>query len=194
MRDVNHALTNRFSRGVDTFVVIKVEDAFKGRTKVTRTDKWTEELHNIEVDKANEIELTVFDKSGQYPTPIGMLWIRISDLMEEMRRKKVEAELSGSQWMTADQLDRAPGSRNGPGQQPHGMNPNMQLGGLRSPTMMGGSQGPGDDSDPNVIDAWFALEPVGSIKLAMSFSKSGSNFQEATDKLSSQTKQRQSRL
>ena len=170
VREVNHALTGRFARGPETFVIIKVEDTFKGRTRATRTDKWTEEHHSIEIDKANEIELTVFDKSGTYPTPIGMLWIRVSDIMEEMRRKKVEAELSGSQWMTADQLDRTPGSRNGPGQTP-GANPNMPQGGMQPPGA-GGMQGQGDESDdPNVISAWFALEPVGSIKIAMSFSK-----------------------
>ena len=172
VQEVNHALTGRFARGPETFVIIKVEDAFKGRTKSTRTDKWTDELHSIEIDKANEIELTVFDKSGTYPTPVAMLWIRVSDIMEEMRRKKVEAELSGSQWMTADQIDRNPGSRGGPGQA-HGPGSNISQGGGMRPPGAGGMQGlsQGEESDPNVIEAWFALEPVGSIKLAMSFSK-----------------------
>ena len=67
VRDVNHALTGRLSRGPETFAVIKVEDAFKGRTKATRTDRWTDELHSIQIDKANEIEITVYDKSTSYP-------------------------------------------------------------------------------------------------------------------------------
>ena len=174
VKDVNHALTGRFSKGPETFVIIKVEDAFKGRTKATRTDRWTDEMHNIEIEKANEIELTVYDKSGNYPTPIGMLWIRISDIVEEMRRKKIETELSSQQWVTAEQMDRGPGSggthtagfSQSPGSHPQD----------RSSRDPSGRGTPGTNqaqqSDPGVIDAWFALEPVGSIKITMSFSKS----------------------
>jgi hypothetical protein len=35
----------------------------------------------------------VYDKSGDRPVPIGMLWVRISDIAEEMRRKKIETDL-----------------------------------------------------------------------------------------------------
>jgi hypothetical protein len=33
---------------------------------------------------------TVYDKAGDHPTPIGMLWIRIADIAEEMRRKRLK--------------------------------------------------------------------------------------------------------
>lgn len=82
VKDVDHAATGRLSRGPETFVIMKVEDAFRVRTKSTRTDKWTDETHTVDIDKANEIELTVYDKSGAHPTPVGMLWIRISDIAE----------------------------------------------------------------------------------------------------------------
>jgi C2 domain len=177
VREVNHALTGRFARAPETFCIIKVEDTFKARTRATRTDKWTDEYHLIEVDKANEIEVTVYDKSGTYPTPIGMLWIRISDLVEEMRRKKIESELSGSQWVTAEQMDRGGGSGGGGG---GGGGMGSTAGSLSSGSTlvnqpMGGAQRPqghspgGDGGDPNVIEAWFSLEPVGSIRLSMSF-------------------------
>jgi hypothetical protein len=39
------------------------------------------------------------------PVPIGMLWVRISDIAEEMRRKKIETELNASGWVSA----RCPG-------------------------------------------------------------------------------------
>lgn len=171
VRDVNHAASGRFSRGPETVVVVKVEDTFKLRTKTTRTDRWTEELHSVDIDKANEVELTVYDKNGQgeWPTPIGMLWIRITDLMDEMRRKKVEAEVNGSQWMTAEQMDQSPGGRAGNSGSSHG-------GGSSFNGNSAGSQRPStgvisDENDPNVVDAWFALEPVGAIKLALSFTK-----------------------
>lgn len=166
VQDVNHSITGKFSRGPETFVIIKVEDAFKGRTKATRTDRWTDELHNIEIEKANELELTVYDKTGNYPSPVGMLWIRISDIVEEMRRKKIETELSGSQWVTAEQMDSGPGGR--PNPQNPGYTPSMNAPPSRgaAPSGVGGAQ----QNDPGVIEAWFALEPVGSIKLSMSFS------------------------
>lgn len=82
VRDVDHAATGRLSRGPETFVIMKVEDAYRVKTKSTRTDKWTDETHTVDIDKANEIELTVYDKSGAHPTPVGMLWIRISDIAE----------------------------------------------------------------------------------------------------------------
>lgn len=171
VKDVSHAITGRLSRGPETFVIIKVEDAFKGRTKATRSDKWTDELHNIDIEKSNEIELTVYDKQGTYPTPVGMLWVRITDIVEEMRRKKIETELSGSQWMTADQMDRGPGGSQGSGYNSSSSNA-PQDGSGRGPSGRGpqpSSHPP--QSDPGVIEAWFALEPVGSIKLSMSFSK-----------------------
>lgn len=174
VKDVPHASANRFSRGPETFVIVKVEDTIKGRTKPTRNDKWTEELPMMDIEKANEIELTVYDKSGPYPTPIGMLWIRISDIAEEMRRKKLESELNNSQWVTADKMEsgalhgrqdsayssfNTPQDRNSRGSsnresQSHPSNQDSSKAAARS-----GS-----------IDAWFALEPVGSIHLTMSFS------------------------
>ncbi|EOD47088.1 putative protein kinase c protein [Neofusicoccum parvum UCRNP2] len=104
--DVDHAATGRFSRGPETFVIMKVEDVFKGRTKATRNDRWTDEVHEFDIDKANEIELTVYDRAGDHPLPIGLLWIRISDIAEEMRRKRIETELNSSSamWVSADKM------------------------------------------------------------------------------------------
>src|ERR1700753_992832 len=83
--DVDHAATGRFSRGPETFVVVKVEDKITARTKGTRNGRWDQEIHEIDVDKANEVELTVYDRNGELSMPIGMLWIRISDIVEELR-------------------------------------------------------------------------------------------------------------
>jgi len=170
VKDVDHAATGRFARGPETFVIMKVEDTFKVRTRATRTDRWTDEVHSVDIEKANEIELTVYDKAGTHPTPIGMLWVRISDIAEEMRRKKIEADLGGSQWVTADKMDNggmhnrqdsaystlnqvpSQGQRGSVGNAPHGAGP--------------------EASNPGAIEAWFALEPVGAIQLTMSFSMS----------------------
>jgi len=172
--DVDHAATGRFSRGPETFVNIKVEDAIKGRTKPTRNDKWLDEVHEFSIDKANEIEITVYDKTGDSLLPIGMLWVRISDIVEEMRRKKIESELQNSGWVSADmmgggaggiqpdmQFQPPPGSNNsGPGGAPPG--------GMRPAQGQGAAQ---PQTGPVMVDDWFSLEPVGRIHLTMSFGK-----------------------
>ncbi|KAL8950627.1 MAG: hypothetical protein Q9222_003358 [Ikaeria aurantiellina] len=171
VKDVDHAATSRFSRGSETFVIMKVEDSFKVRTRSTRTDKWTDESHTIDIEKANEIELTVYEKSGAHPTPIGMLWIRISDIAEEMRRKKIEADLNNSQWVTADKMN----SGGNLGQSDSGFSSSTNLAqdrGLRGSSNRDLPSLPGQSSQhPAAIDAWFALEPVGRIHLTLSFTK-----------------------
>jgi hypothetical protein len=175
--DVDHAATGRFSRGPETFVNIKVEDAIKGRTKATRNDKWLDEVHDFTIDKANEIEITVYDRTGDHLLPIGMLWVRISDIAEEMRRKKIESELQNSGWVSADmmggnaggiqpdlQFQPPPGSNNfGPG--------GAQGGAMRPP--QAGAQ---PQTGPVMIDDWFSLEPVGRIRLTLSFGMRNISF------------------
>ncbi|KAI4204238.1 MAG: hypothetical protein LQ346_001654 [Caloplaca aetnensis] len=159
VRDVDHAATGRLSRGPETFVIMKVEDAYRVKTKSTRTDKWTDETHTVDIDKANEIELTVYDKSGAHPTP-------------EMRRKKIEAELNNSQWVTADKMNN--GGHLGQSDSGFSSSTNLtQDRASRGPANRDpSSHPPGQASqNPAVIDAWFALEPVGRIHLVLSFSK-----------------------
>lgn len=176
VRDVDHASTGRFSRGPETFVAVKVEDNVVARTKVSRTDRWEAEYHMIEVDKANEIELTVYDKPAEHALPIAMLWVRISDIVEEMRRKRIEAEVNNSGWVSADRMG-------GPGAPP----PQFPMDPQQAPVATVGAAGPtspglagpgaqfGPSAVPQVtsqpIDAWFNLEPTGSIHLSMNFMK-----------------------
>lgn len=165
--DLNHTASTRLGRGPETFVILKVEDEIKGRTKSTKTDRWTDELHEIDIDKGNEIELTVYDKSGSdHPIPIGMLWIRISDIAEEMRRKKIETELNNSGWVSADQtLDNGRPSRS----ETQHANPSTQ--GHVSSSDLGFNATGANQSQATttVIDNWFSLEPFGRIQLSMTF-------------------------
>lgn len=180
VKDVDHAATGRFSRGPDTFVAVKVEDNVVARTKASRTDRWDAEYHTVVVDKANEVELTVYDKPGEHPIPIGMLWVRISDIAEELRRKKIEAEINNSGWVSADRMGSNP--RVPPPQFP--MSPQQgQFGpGPSSPNFQGGQ--PGSFGGPQMqqpsqqfqdmtqpVDAWFNLEPSGQIHLSLNFMK-----------------------
>ncbi|KAI0478521.1 hypothetical protein GGR56DRAFT_630673, partial [Xylariaceae sp. FL0804] len=180
IRDVDHASTGRFSRGPETFVSVKVEDNVVARTKVTRNDRWEAEYHTIDVDKANEIELTVYDKPGEHALPIGMLWVRISDIVEEMRRKRIEAEVNNSGWVSADRM----GGPNAPPPQ-FPMAPSQQQPQFGPPPNAPGFAGQpqqsqfGPQAVPQManqpIDAWFNLEPNGSIHLALTFMKQSKN-------------------
>ncbi|CAK7270776.1 Serine/threonine kinase [Sporothrix epigloea] len=178
VKDVDHAPTGRFSRGPDTFVAVKVEDNIAARTRLSRTDRWENEFHSVDVDKANEIELTVYDKPGEYAIPIGMLWVRISDIAEEIRRKRIEAEISSSGWVSADKMSAAP-NRGSTSQYPvntHGaqFNTSANTQGSLPPQH---SQGMGFDgfgaqvaqTTPEPITGWFNLEPTGQIQLNLNF-------------------------
>ncbi|KAH8678987.1 hypothetical protein BGZ60DRAFT_255054 [Tricladium varicosporioides] len=178
VKDVDHATTSRFARGPETTVAVKVEDNVVAKTKPTRTDRWDNEFHNLNVEKANEIELTVYDKPSDHPLPIGLLWIRISDIVEEMRRKKIEAEINSSGWVSADRM--ASGSIGGAPPAQFNMNPQQP------PPQFGGPPGSAGQGAPNPmgaapvippspIDAWFALEPTGAVHLTISFQKQAKN-------------------
>ncbi|CAK7211513.1 Serine/threonine kinase [Sporothrix curviconia] len=177
VKDVDHAPTGRFSRGPDTFVAVKVEDNIAARTRLSRTDRWESEFHSVDVDKANEIELTVYDKPGEYAIPIGMLWVRISDIAEEIRRKRIEAEINSSGWVSADKMSAAPNRAppaqfpmNSPGGQ---FNTSPSTQGPLSPQHPPGAgfDGPGAHAhlSPEPITGWFNLEPTGQIQLNLNF-------------------------
>ena len=173
VKDVDHATSGRFSRGPETFVAVKVEDTVMARTRTSRNDRWEAEYHTIDVEKANEIELTAYDKPGEHPMPIAMLWVRVSDIVEEMRRKRIEAEMNSSGWVSADQMGNPSASQT---QLP--MSPSQtQFGGAASPTgppgqnAAYGTAGPQPQVGTNPIDGWFNLEPAGQIRLQMSFIK-----------------------
>lgn len=172
VKDVDHATTGRFTRGPETTVTVKVEDNIVARTRPSRNDRWEAEYHNIEVDKANELELTVYDKPGEHPLPIGLLWVRISDIVEEMRRKKIEAETNNSGWVSADTMQRG----GPPSQFPMSPQPGQQqqFGGGGPGSQAGGQQGVPGALPPvpaGPIDCWFNLEPSGRIHLSISFEK-----------------------
>ena len=173
VKDVDHATTGRFARGPETFITVKVEDNLVARTRASRNDRWESEYHSIEVDKANELELTVYDKPGEHPLPIGLLWVRISDIVEEMRRKRIEAETSNSGWVSADTMQRGAPPSQFPMDPSHPPPARQQMGPGAPGSQPGAPQQAG--ALPTVpaapIESWFNLEPSGRIQLAMSFVK-----------------------
>jgi hypothetical protein len=156
------------SKAVETYVSFKVEGTQRARSHPTRTDRWMEEFE-ITVDKANEVEVAIFDKqvSEVHPVPIGLLWIKINDLVEAQRRQKVMAESGAGGWVTAGAMDPdtglatpggAMGGPSGDMNAPIGFGDNRMMAQAAAP--VGGSEG---------VDGWFAVEPAGAIALHLNF-------------------------
>ncbi|KAF9121425.1 Serine/threonine kinase [Mortierella sp. 14UC] len=152
IRHQNNAPT-RNSRPAESMACVKIDGSTKAKTRMARNGpngiRWNEEFE-VPVTKASEIEIAVFDKPDHVPVPIGMFWLKISDLVEELRRKKVEAD-NDAAWAAAnvqDLVTRTPTIR--PGTGPLGDNP------------INGVEG---------IESWWDLEPVGQISLKFNFVK-----------------------
>ncbi|MCH0629298.1 protein kinase [Kocuria palustris] len=91
VRDIDHVALPMFNRKPETIVVVKLDDVEQARTRGLRTDKFNEELV-IDVDRGNEIEISVFDKVGSNNVPVAVNWALLLDITEEIRKKKVAAE------------------------------------------------------------------------------------------------------
>jgi classical protein kinase C len=166
-RDIDHIPNPK--RGVrESTVVIKVEDTPRARTHPSRTDRWQEDFE-VAVDNANEIEVTVYDRVGNaHPEPVGMLWIRISDIVEELRKKKFGQVADGNSpavgggWVTAQdvQEQQQPGMY---GNTPQMLDATYNNGPAGVPVPMG----PTSDG----VEAWFTVEPAGAILLRVNFVK-----------------------
>lgn len=140
--------------------MIKIEGNERAVSHPSRNDRWLEDFE-ISVDKANEVELTIYDSVAPGDSaPIGMLWLRVSDLMEAVRRQKVGMEGQGAGWVTADKAATM-GPRQGSAQESMSLH---SSGTLRIPPNQGGQAHDG-------IDGWWSVEPAGAISLRLDFGK-----------------------
>ncbi|CAG8525680.1 7877_t:CDS:10 [Ambispora gerdemannii] len=155
---VNHALhlSHPPVRATETTVVIKVDGVQKAKTRVARNDRWNEDFA-IHVEKASEVEITIYDKSQDHQVPIGLLWFKISDIAEELRRKRVVAG-SAPDWVSANNRFEKQDNNTNPG-------PGDAYGIPYPATQPQGA------SPPDGIDVWFEVEPVGRIGLKLDFVK-----------------------
>lgn len=171
VREADHTATSSFRRSPETYVVIKVEDVVLGKTARVRNDKWFEDF-DFQVEKANEVEITVYDRTGDGSTPIGLLWIRLSDLIDELRRKKndKEIEASGDKWVSADSMST--GGYNSARDGPSGVSSFNSRPSSASATPHGINTTIVNKTD---TEAWFALEPAGQILLSLDFIKNSVN-------------------
>ena len=154
---------------IETYVSLKVEGTERARSHPSRTDRWNETFE-ISVDKANEVEITIYDKqvSEPYPVLIGMLWIRISDLVEAQRRQKVEQEAGQGGWVTAAAAGAMGGveSQQYPGSPGHS---SAGSGDFNNALNIPGAMREGFPLQAEGIDAWFGVQPGGAISLRLNF-------------------------
>lgn len=173
IRDIDHIALPMFNKKPESIVSIKVDDVERAKTNGSRVGKFNEEFV-IEVEKAHEMEIAVYDKSGAQRIPVALAWVLLSDIAEEIRKKKVAAEMGNDGWIPALRLSGQPSS----GQQ------NVQPLHLHSPRNSGsGSYGmiavdnsedipSKNDAKAMQVSAWVNLEPVGQILINLSFEKS----------------------
>ncbi|KAG9085648.1 Serine/threonine kinase [Ceratobasidium sp. UAMH 11750] len=158
----------------ETTVVFRIEGTPRAQSHPSRTDRWNEDF-TIDVDKANEIEIALYDKvvgssAAQPSVPVGFLWMRISDIVEAQRRQKVEMEVGQGGWVTAGARHGQAGpGRGGPGGA-GGMGGGMGGGDMPVAPVGGGTIGAGGGA-PEGIQGIFTVEPEGAIAMTVSFVK-----------------------
>lgn len=82
----------------EAFVVCKIDGKFRSQTKFSRMDRWNEEFE-FAVEKANELEIIIYNVQREGPpVPIGLFWIPISELTDDLRKKNA----GNTGWAPAD--------------------------------------------------------------------------------------------
>ncbi|KAJ2624600.1 Serine/threonine kinase [Coemansia sp. RSA 1358] len=161
-------------RSPQQFVVVKIDGKVCGTTPIVK-DSVFNYYFEIEVKKASEIELSIFER-GDKDYLIGLMWIRLSEIYEDIRKKEIVAD-SSSGWATAEQVAKNAGSGPGhlsqsstapPGGQP-GAAPYQQQHLSRPGTAQSMGSRPAD-SAPGVFGEW-KVEAQGQIELWMNFIK-----------------------
>lgn len=158
VKDIDHITSPMFSKKPESVVSIKVDDVEKVKSKGSRTGKWNEEFV-IDIDKGNEIEFSVYDKSSTSLVPVAVTWALLSDITEELRKKKVANESVNEGWVSASNYS-ANDYSNTPSLPPDSAN-------LTTTTST-------SDNKNVQINTWLNLEPVGQILVSLSFDKSQS--------------------
>lgn len=176
-RELDHApIVSTFrsrsaSKQIETYVSFRIEGTQRARSHPTKTDRWMEDFE-ITIDKANEVEIAVYDKqaSEQHPTLIGLLWIKINDLVEAQRRQKVLIESGQGGWVTAGAMNGDAAGFSGQSTSMSDMNSPIQFNNAPVP-VAGAVPGMPGGVSADGIDAWFAVEPAGAVALRLNFSK-----------------------
>ncbi|KAG1157612.1 hypothetical protein G6F37_006550 [Rhizopus arrhizus] len=151
--ELAHAPT-RMIRTPATIVLVKIDNQVVFRSRPTRNDKWNE-LCETHVNKASEIEISIYDQSTEKSLPIGVLWLKITDITEGLRKRKIP------QWMLAQQ-QQIQNKEEGAAEE-------------EDNTMAAPAMNNNVLESNNGIEAWFDVEPVGKIALRLNFVRADGN-------------------
>lgn len=164
IRDIDHMALPMSHKRAESFVSFKIDDVEKARTGDSRTGKFNEEFV-IEVDKAHEMEIAVYDKASNQRVPVALNWILLSDIAEEIRKKKVANEQGTEGWIPASGISLSVVASGSNASNPL---PGTSQGQLSTLLSTGSGKSPKDVQ----ISSWVNLEPVGQILINLSFEKS----------------------
>lgn len=168
IRDVDHIQSPMFVRSPESYITIKIDDTVKAKSKPSRNDRWHDEFQ-IQVEKGNEIEISVYDKVNDMMTPVAIMWLQLADIVEEIRKKK--ATQTGQQgWASASNLAN---TRAGTNFADAGNNNESRVMSTTSGTTQDSDTVPSSSNSGIQITSsqWFMLEPAGQILLTLGFRK-----------------------
>lgn len=173
IKNVDHIQSPLFSRNPESIICIKVDDNERARTKGSRNDRWAD-FFDIKVEKANELSLTIYDKINDQSIPVGLFWLSLSDIAEEIRRKKVNQErVTSEHWINASAIqDESDLSDSTALHSVPNLSPNrtkVPVSGISTNTASDSSII--SNTEPIRSTGWFALEPSGEILLTLGFVK-----------------------
>lgn len=149
-RGIAHAPTRMF-KTPDTIVYVKIDGNVVYKSKLSRNDKWLD-MCETHVNKATEVEISIHDQEAERSLPIGIFWLKITDIAEGLRKKKIQQE-SGPGWVPAEVCQKRGGGANQALKQPQPQLPNRV------------------ESTLEGIQAWFDVEPSGEMLLRVNFGK-----------------------
>ncbi|KAJ2905033.1 Serine/threonine kinase, partial [Coemansia aciculifera] len=88
-------------RSPQQYIVVKIDGRVCGTTPIVR-DSTFNFYFEVDVKRASEVELSIFER-GDKDYLTGLMWIRLSEIYEDIRKKEIVAE-SSSGWATAEQM------------------------------------------------------------------------------------------
>lgn len=171
IRDIDHIQSPMFARSPETFFTVKIDDVIKARSKPVRNDRWQEDFQ-IQVNKSNEVEITIYDRVNNVVTPVAVMWLQLADIAEEIRKKKVNQTNGQQGWVKASKV--TPDNMN-TFLEDNKANEDTRIPSITTTTSNNNhSQNNDVLTGPITVNQWFILEPAGQIHLYLGFHKTDS--------------------
>lgn len=173
-RDLEHMPT-KWGKSPDTLVVAKIDGKPAFESKPSRNCKWLEK-HAVHINRVSELELEIHDQAGDNRSPIGVLWISIMDVAEEMRRKKVQRQntlLLTNESNIIFPEEAPPWASRSTSASPLSALASSVRNCRNSLTSESSSsnESSNESNNDNIVSAWFDVEPQGEIHLELNFGK-----------------------